>query len=224
MSKTIERFAMPMQLDEPQDGKPVIAGYAIKWDSPSQDLGGFRRVFAKGCFTESLASGQEVMALYAHEDNDLVGRQANGSLRIIEDETGLRYELDPPAFDPKFCGRIASKLVDKVSVGVTDASSEWTEGADGLALRTITQATLVEISFTAYPAFTDTSAEMLMLNDWKAAQADKPPQSEALGPVGPVGEPGPAGPVGIPDKPTHEPNLMIALVQQQAELIQRVSQ
>ncbi len=109
MVSMIERFTMPSDVRlailpseaTPNDGKQVITGYAIKWNSPSQDLGGFRRVFRPGVFSESLQQN-EVYALYAHDDNDLVGRESNGTLRLQEDDQGLRYELDPPDYDPKF--------------------------------------------------------------------------------------------------------------------------
>ncbi len=70
-------------------------------------------------------------------------------------------------------GRIADHLVDKVSVGISEAEDNWLEDDDGLVLREITKAHLHEISFTAYPAFTDTSAELKTLSEFRQASTSQ---------------------------------------------------
>jgi HK97 family phage prohead protease len=87
--RELERFSIPNLLKcENRDSGEIICGYGILWGQPSSDLGGFVRMFMPGCFTESLAS-QEVRYLYAHDDDQIYGRTANGTLKVTEDEKGL---------------------------------------------------------------------------------------------------------------------------------------
>jgi uncharacterized protein len=180
----VERFTLPCEVkltnaEVPEGEQPrlVIVGTAINYGSRSVDVGGYVRQFRAGAFSGSLGR-VEVFSLYAHDDNDIVGRQKNGSLRLLDSEQGLTFELDPPAFDPKFVGRVSSGLVDKVSVGVTNAVDNWYTADDGVVVRDIVTADLLELSFTAYPAFGDTSAEMRMLNDYLSKQ--QPARSQTV--------------------------------------------
>ncbi len=153
-----------LQSDQ-QEGKEVFAGYAIMWGQPSLNLGGFVRMFERGCFTESLAT-QEANYLYAHEDNDIYASTDTGTLRLREDDQGLWIEVTPPEWDQKFCARIRNGLVKHQSVGVMDAVDSWSQDTDPV-VRHILKATLVEISATAYPAFPQTTLEARMLNSLK---------------------------------------------------------
>jgi Escherichia/Staphylococcus phage prohead protease len=86
-------------------GSNVIVGYAAVFNSPSQEMSirgtepngrKFREVVLPGAFTQSLAERRAVFAFFQHNDTQVLGSTANGTLRLSEDSRGLRYEIDPP--------------------------------------------------------------------------------------------------------------------------------
>jgi HK97 family phage prohead protease len=77
--------------------KPVIAGYAAKFSSRSENMGWgdvkFFEVIERGFFNKVL--GDDVRILKNHDANLILGRTASGTARIAQDDTGLSYECDP---------------------------------------------------------------------------------------------------------------------------------
>lgn len=95
-----------------------LFGYAARFDSLSENLGGFREVIRRGAFSRSLAESPDVSARIQHEGGMLtIGRTTNGSLRLKEDDNGLFYEVDLPNTG---AGRDIFELVSK---GYIDKSS-----------------------------------------------------------------------------------------------------
>ena len=75
----------------------TLTGYVVRWDNLSELLWGeFYEKFQRGAFTEWLAAGNDVRGLYEHDHSMLLGRTRSGTLKLEEDETGLRFELTPP--------------------------------------------------------------------------------------------------------------------------------
>ena len=75
----------------------TLTGYVVRWDKLSELLWGeFYEKFQRGAFTEWLAAGNDVRGLYEHDHSMLLGRTRSGTLKLEEDETGLRFELTPP--------------------------------------------------------------------------------------------------------------------------------
>ena len=91
---------MPLDIEEREGGLPIIRGMAAVYNKPSRDLGGFREVILPGAFDHILErkyKKMDVVALWNHDANQLLGRTSSGTLRLSSDERGLKYELDPPA-------------------------------------------------------------------------------------------------------------------------------
>lgn len=96
-----------LRVDSPGYGKKTatIKGYAAKFNSFSESLpihdergyqiGTFREVLLPGCFTEAIKTS-DVRALVNHDANQILGRTISGTLRLMEDGVGLRFENDPP--------------------------------------------------------------------------------------------------------------------------------
>ncbi len=83
------------------DGKKVISGYAIVYDSLSQDLGGFQEIVRRGSIDASLKEIQEgkrsITARLQHmPGSGTIGNTANGTLTLRSDAKGLFYEAIPP--------------------------------------------------------------------------------------------------------------------------------
>ena len=80
-----------------KDGdKRTITGYAARYNVLSSDLGGFRERIASGAFKRILATNPDVVCLFNHSDNAVLGRTAAGTLRLSEDSRGLKFECDLP--------------------------------------------------------------------------------------------------------------------------------
>lgn len=143
------------------DGEPTkIEGYAAVFDEKSEDLGGFREVIRKGAFSKSLRNG-DIRALWNHDTSHVLGRTKNGTLKLEEDETGLRYELEPP--DTSW-GRDALKAiergdVDQNSFGFMPVADDW-DIENNENIRFLREIDLFEISPVAFPAYPQTAANV----------------------------------------------------------------
>jgi HK97 family phage prohead protease len=76
--------------------KRTIAGYAARYGVLSGDLGGFRERIEPGAFKRVLATTPDVVCLFNHQDNCVLGRTTSGTLRLREDSNGLAFECDLP--------------------------------------------------------------------------------------------------------------------------------
>lgn len=161
MNKTEKREIVTdgIEIRESEEGVRTIFGYAVKWEMKSETMGywhRFKEQFKKGAFTESLTK-EDQRALWSHDTSKVLGRTKNGTLRLYEDEVGLRFELDLPnttlgndAFET-----IKRGDIDGVSFGFQMQKQEWDESDPDNIVRTISQAKLFEISPVAFPAYPD---------------------------------------------------------------------
>lgn len=81
---------------ETGEKKPVIVGYAAVFNSESRNLGGFYESIHPRAFDGVLEGNPDVIGVFNHDRNKLLGRVSNGSLKLKADEYGLRYEITPP--------------------------------------------------------------------------------------------------------------------------------
>jgi HK97 family phage prohead protease len=78
--------------------KMTVRGYAATYGTLSKPLpagngGSFRERIAKGAFQRILT---DVVALFNHDTNAVLGRTVSGTLRLTEDDNGLAFEYDLP--------------------------------------------------------------------------------------------------------------------------------
>jgi hypothetical protein len=177
MKETIELRALsiydgdPMQLRiEKRDGKPnQLVGYAIRFNSLSKDLGGFRerimpgavdKAIAKSTDVLAIASGDDIRALYHHDAAQILGRTSAGTLRIGKDDRGLWFNVDMP--DTQYA-RDLQTLVERGDVRGMSFGFRVPKGGEkltrdgGEAIREVHSMDLKEITVTSIPAYTDTS-------------------------------------------------------------------
>lgn len=161
MDKTEKRelTTNKIELREDDDGNRTISGYAVKWEKKSQVLGyfyKFREQFKRGAFADSLENDDQRF-LWSHDTAKVLGRTKNNTLRLEEDSTGLRFELDLPktTLGNDTYESIKRGDVDGVSFGFRMEDHEIEEPDDDLPLRTVKKARLLEVSAVAFPAYPD---------------------------------------------------------------------
>ena len=193
MIKTKEtRTSTTIELEVRDEGTeetaPKIVGYPVVFDSLSTDLGGFVEKVERGAFKESLSNNDEVHALFNHDDDKVLGRLGSGTLRLWEDDHGLRMELDPPNTT---VGNDVVELLRRgdlvsMSFGFYDVTDSWAM-LDGKDVRTIKSARLFDVSIVcnpAYPAATcgvRTEPALRSLEAHKAEQVIETTDFDAVG-------------------------------------------
>lgn len=143
------------ELTTSENGR-TVAGYAAVFDSETDICGIWREKIAKGAFTETLKSA-DVLALYSHRGDRVLGRSSSGTLRLAEDDKGLAVEIDLPDTTD---GRDLAVLIERgdvkgMSFGFITKRQAWDETVEP-PLRTIEQVELYEVTITADPQYTDT--------------------------------------------------------------------
>lgn len=143
-----------LRLQRDGHGTPVVTGYAIVFDSLSEDLGGFRERVKVGAVTRSLREGADVRALVDHDPSKILGRNLAGTLRIKPNAKGVLVEIDAPDTQT---GRDIVKSIDRgdvtgMSFAFTTRSDEW-HMEDGTPIRELLDVDLHDVSVVTYPAY-----------------------------------------------------------------------
>ncbi len=154
----------PLELRAAEDGAVRTGhGYAALFDTWT-DIGGmWRERIAPGAFTTSLAE-RDVLALHSHDSGRVVGRKGAGTLILREDSKGLAFENPLPDTNDgrDLIVQLERKDIAGMSIGFVSVRSEWDETKD-VTERTILEALLFEITYTAYPAYRDTEVALRSL-------------------------------------------------------------
>lgn len=161
------RLSTGFTVEKRSDGEeamPMITGYAAIFESETVIGGkdwGFREKIARGAFADALKTS-DVRALFNHDEDLVLGRLKAGTLRLMEDERGLRVEIDPP--DTQDARDLITKMqrgdIDQMSFAFTmeGGTQAWDESGD-MPLRTIQRVgELLDVSVVTYPAYVDTEA------------------------------------------------------------------
>lgn len=155
------------------EGKPtMIAGHAAKFDSLSEDLGGFRERIAPGAFAKTIQSA-DIRALWNHDANIVLGRNKAGTLRLSEDSAGLAFEVDMPDTQlvrDMVMAPIVRGDVNQCSFGFYTISDKWAK-VDGEWIRTLLECDLLDVSPVTYPAYPSTDVAARSLQEAIAAAA-----------------------------------------------------
>ena len=106
----------------------VISGYALKYDTWSQDLGGFVETIDKRALDKADLS--DVRCLIDHDSSRILGRTKSGTLELEKDDIGLRFECTLPNTT------YARDLYENVRVGnISQCSFGFEVDKDGDELR-----------------------------------------------------------------------------------------
>jgi HK97 family phage prohead protease len=184
-------FLNDFEVRETADGM-TLTGYAARFNEPSEPLPFIERI-APGAFKRSLRAKNDIKLLWNHDSSSVLGSTRSGTLRLVEDEMGLRVEADLPDTQ---AGRDAKVLIQRgdvtgFSFGFTVPANGDSWNSEGTE-RTLKSVRLLEVStgvaFPAYPS-TNGTAQVRSLEDVvSAVGVDYDALSMVLGKVA-AGEP-----------------------------------
>lgn len=147
------------------DGTPPTAtGYAVLFNRPT-DIGGmWTEEIAPGAFAKSLQE-RDVIAIRSHETARVVGRKGAGTLALREDAKGLAFDNELPDTND---GRDLAVLINRrdiagMSFGFIATKQMWDDTVSP-PKRTIQEAELYEITYTAIPQYDDTEVGLRSLD------------------------------------------------------------
>lgn len=132
-------------------------GYAAVYDVLSEDLGGFKERISRGAFSGVLPDS-DVRALLNHDANEILGRTRSGTLRLFDEERGLRFELDLPdsPLGENVKEAIRRKDIDGASFRFVIDKESWQD--DVRTVESVKQ--LQDITLATYPAYPAASVEL----------------------------------------------------------------
>ncbi|MEU0102399.1 HK97 family phage prohead protease [Streptomyces sp. NPDC006267] len=155
--------AVPVELRAAQEQR-TINGYAAVFNRESSNLGGFVEVVDARAFNKSRGDGwPDVIARYNHDDNMLLGTVAGGTLRLLLDDTGLMYDVDPPQARADILELVSRGDVRKSSFAFRTVEDDWGMTDQGFPKRTLVAAQLVDVAPVNIPAYPDSSAGLRSL-------------------------------------------------------------
>ncbi|MBS9781494.1 MAG: HK97 family phage prohead protease [Gammaproteobacteria bacterium] len=143
------------------DNGKTVKGYAAVFNEPTNAVG-FTEVIRHGAFTRSLQTGNNIRALYQHNDNLLLGTTQANTLRLREDNHGLAFELDLPNTT---AGRDVLELVKRGDISGCSFGFYIREERNKNDIRELLDVDLIEITLTANPAYRQTSIGVRSTNN-----------------------------------------------------------
>lgn len=153
--------------DDATEAPATLVGYAAVFDQDTDIAGYFRERIAKGAFSDAIGR-DDIHALYNHDYQHVLGRAKAGTLKLSEDDHGLKVEITPPDT------QLARDLLENIKAGNIDqmsfaftmsgGSQEWDETGD-MPLRTIHKVgELWEVSIVPRGAYPTTEIGLRSLN------------------------------------------------------------
>lgn len=157
-NKEVRYLTKDFEIRAREDGTKTVSGYVVKFNKRSHLIyGEFYEKVAKGAFTRSLQQNT-IKALWNHRSDFVLGSTGSGTLRLEEDDIGLRFELDLPnsSWGNDAYESIQRGDVDGVSFGFFVREDNWEFLKDeDLYERTLLDVDMHEISPTPFPAYPD---------------------------------------------------------------------
>ncbi len=147
------------------DGQPPrIVGLAPRYNVWSDDLGGFIERFAPGAFSKTLSETPDVRALFNHDANFVIGRTKSGTLGLLDQKQGLRFEATPP--ETQWASDLLTSMrrgdIDQTSFAFRAVRDEWQDPEkEGQPYkRTVMEARLFDVSVVTFPAYPSATAQV----------------------------------------------------------------
>lgn len=148
--------------DATEEQPSKITGYAAVFNSKTTIGGWFDEVIEPGAFARSLSENGDIRALFNHNWDNVLGRTKSGTLRLEEDEKGLKFEIELPntSIGRDLAESMSRGDINQCSFGFWITEENWDYNVEPV-LRTIKEVELYEISVVSIPAYDDTEASLV---------------------------------------------------------------
>ncbi len=173
MPEAKRRFSnTEFRLNRQEAGLPSVEGYAAVFNQAT-DLRWFTESIATGAFKETLNRGDDVRALFNHNENYVLGRNKAGTLELKEDEHGLWTKINPP--DSEIGRSVVESIkrgdISQMSFGfyIDEEEVDYTDRVKPHV--TIKRVTLFDVSPVTFPAYENT--EIAMSRDRESSEEVK---------------------------------------------------
>lgn len=154
----------------------LLSGYAIVFNSPSENMGFIETVDSKALDNVDLSS---VFALYNHDFNNVLGKTSK-NLSLNVDKKGLSFSLELLPSDEHIFELVQDGIINKMSFGFIVDKDDWQDSTHRTILKI---KELQEISLVPVPAYegTDIVAKrgLKMAEDTKTAPEETQPDLQA---------------------------------------------
>jgi len=159
-----------LEIRSEQDDVPQITGYGIVYGQETRIWDDLYEVIHPGAAKEILESNPDIRSAFNHSADKILGRTKSGTLKLEEDNHGVRYVVVPP--DAQW----ARDLMVSIERGDIDGSSftfgvdpqdeKITKRKDGTYLREIFAFSIIgEMGPVSYPAYEGTSTNVRSLQE-----------------------------------------------------------
>lgn len=153
-------------LDLSQSKDRVLEGYAVVFNSLSEDLGGFREIIRPSAITQELINNSDIIANMDHRNDYMMARlrKGKGNIDLTLDEHGLkfRYTIPDTVKGDELWSHIERGEISQCSfafgIDYSDPAAEkYHVDKDGVTIREILKISkLYDISCVINPAYEDT--------------------------------------------------------------------
>ncbi|PKL08321.1 MAG: HK97 family phage prohead protease, partial [Spirochaetae bacterium HGW-Spirochaetae-7] len=142
---TVERRELAAPCEVRRKGTAAYLDGVVPYRSMSEDLGGFREIIAPGAFARTLNAQTDVKAFWAHDEKEIIGSTAAGTMTLEDRADGLHFSIKVPTGSANRVESVERGDVNGVSFGfITDPKGdEWNlEGPE--TIRTLRSVHLLE--------------------------------------------------------------------------------
>lgn len=157
----MEKEIRSIEIRNAEDSR-MVDGYALVFDTLSEDLGGFREKILPDA-VDGVIERSDILALLNHSrDRGILARSKNGkgSLTLYVDEVGLRYSFEAPhtALGDELLEYLKRGDITQSSFAFVIEEDSWEKQPDGEYIRTIKKfKELYDVSPVFQPAYSATS-------------------------------------------------------------------
>lgn len=157
------RIGSQVEVRDDEEKGMFIEGYALKFDTWSEDLGGFKETISNKALDNADLS--DVRCLVDHMPSQIIGRTTAGTLELSVDEIGLKYRCKLPntTFARDLFENMKVGNINQCSFGfmLSNAGDEIRFDEDeNLYKRTLRSINkVIDVSVVTYPAYKDTDVK-----------------------------------------------------------------